>query len=164
MERKGLISLLILKILSEGEASGYDIMKKCGEVVGKKPSPGTVYPALRSLERGGLIRSKKSGRRRVYRLTELGVEYSERTKKLKSAYMAWLENLAKVVGHLFNMEKEKEFVSNEEIHWYLVAKLSPLAKEIVRLKEARVRDDEIDYVLKDAVEKLRGLARRNSAM
>ena len=67
-------SALILQTISQGYRYGFDIMDVTGL------ASGTVYPALRRLEREGLIKSKweaetlVEGRpaRKYYRLTGLG--------------------------------------------------------------------------------------------
>jgi PadR family transcriptional regulator PadR len=72
------ITALVLQAVARGHHYGFDIMEECG-----LPS-GTVYPALRRLERAGLLRSgwekaaeaRAAGRprRRTYRLTDTGRE------------------------------------------------------------------------------------------
>ena len=72
------ITALVLQAVASGRHYGFDIMEACG-----LPS-GTVYPALRRLEREGLLRSDwektkdahAAGRprRRTYRLTNTGRE------------------------------------------------------------------------------------------
>ena len=72
-------SALILQTISHGYRYGFDIMDVTG-----LPS-GTVYPALRRLERDQLIRSKweshalaqERPRRKYYRVTQLGSEALE---------------------------------------------------------------------------------------
>jgi DNA-binding PadR family transcriptional regulator len=72
------ITALVLRAIASGRQYGFDVMEACG-----LPS-GTVYPALRRLERAGLLRSgwedaeeaRSAGRprRRTYRLTSRGRE------------------------------------------------------------------------------------------
>ena len=72
------ITALVLQAIAAGHHYGFDIMEECG-----LPS-GTVYPALRRLERAGYLRSgwekaaeaRAAGRprRRSYRLTDTGRE------------------------------------------------------------------------------------------
>jgi len=72
------ITALILRAIASGHHYGFDVMEACG-----LPS-GTVYPALRRLEKAGLLRSgwedeaeaHAAGRpkRRTYRLTGTGRE------------------------------------------------------------------------------------------
>ncbi|MEU6247468.1 helix-turn-helix transcriptional regulator [Glycomyces sp. NPDC047010] len=76
----GQLDTLILATLRRGEAHGYAIITALREHSGERldlPS-GTVYPALRRLERAGSISgtwSQDTGRRRrVYALTEDGLK------------------------------------------------------------------------------------------
>ena len=70
------ITALVLQAIASGHQYGFDVMEACG-----LPS-GTVYPALRRLEKGGFLRSgwesareaRAAGRprRRSYSLTTRG--------------------------------------------------------------------------------------------
>jgi len=71
---RGFMEMHILKVLQTPH-HGYEIMKHIEqECVYWKPSPGSVYPLLRKLKKGGLITEKKSGKRNVYTLTKSGIE------------------------------------------------------------------------------------------
>ena len=75
---KGHLDLLLLRILSDGPAHGYEVITALRERSdGTFALPeGTVYPALHRLEEAGLLASAwdTSGtrRRRVYSLTAAG--------------------------------------------------------------------------------------------
>ena len=82
------ITALVLRSVAGGHRYGFDVMEACG-----LPS-GTVYPALRRLEKAGFLRSgwedareaHAAGRprRRTYRLTTRGQEaLSEAEAKLE---------------------------------------------------------------------------------
>jgi len=70
------ITALVLRAVAAGHRHGFDVMDACG-----LPS-GTAYPALRRLERAGLLRSRWENaaaaqaegrpRRRTYELTAKG--------------------------------------------------------------------------------------------
>jgi len=73
---KGSTAILILKVISEGDAYGYQIVgelkKRSGDVF--KLNEGTLYPILHTLEKEGYVKSyRKStegGReRRYYKIT-----------------------------------------------------------------------------------------------
>jgi PadR family transcriptional regulator, regulatory protein PadR len=76
---------MVLQTIGSGHVYGYTIMELTG-----LPS-GTVYPALRRLERDGLIRSQWEARkiadaelrppRKYYRLTRAGEEALEASRK-----------------------------------------------------------------------------------
>ena len=70
------VTALVLRAVAAGHVHGFDIMETCG-----MPS-GTTYPALRRLERAGMLKSSWESegdahaegrpRRRTYALTPLG--------------------------------------------------------------------------------------------
>jgi PadR family transcriptional regulator PadR len=75
---KGHMPTLVLAVLANGPAHGYDIMKQLAERSGHvfDLGQGTVYPVLYALEEEGLLRSRAQTvagrRRRVYSLTMAG--------------------------------------------------------------------------------------------
>ena len=76
---KGHLDLLLLQIVSEGPAYGYQVVSTLRERSAGVFDlvEGTVYPALHRLERQGLLASRWDSsaprRRRVYSLTAAGV-------------------------------------------------------------------------------------------
>ncbi len=52
--------------------SGQDLAHELEKRRGDKPSPGTIYPALKSLKQASLIREKRDGKSINYLLTENG--------------------------------------------------------------------------------------------
>ena len=52
---KGVLTLLLLRLLAERESYGYEVVQRLREVGLSEISEGTVYPALGSLEREGRI-------------------------------------------------------------------------------------------------------------
>ena len=52
--------------------SGEDIRAEIKKRRGTKPSPGTIYPALKSLKEACLIKEKKEGKTITYSLTPEG--------------------------------------------------------------------------------------------
>ena len=63
----------MLKIISENNATGYEIIKKVNELTGEKPSTGSVYPLLNSMANKGWIAGKKrvTGKT-IYKITDSG--------------------------------------------------------------------------------------------
>ncbi len=66
---KGFLSYLILWILSKNKMNGAEISKELEKRRGAKPSPGTLYPALKELKEKGLIESDDN---KYYSLTDKG--------------------------------------------------------------------------------------------
>jgi DNA-binding PadR family transcriptional regulator len=71
-DMRGMLSFLILYLLSKREMYGQEIAEEIAKRKGEKPNPGTLYPALKSLEVKGLVISSHTDQTRIYRLTDLG--------------------------------------------------------------------------------------------
>ncbi len=75
--RKGVVELCVLAVLRPGEAYGYEILQRLGQIEGLEFSESTVYPVLSRLARAGLLSvrtapSPRGPRRRYYALTQQG--------------------------------------------------------------------------------------------
>lgn len=98
------ITALVLRVVAAGHRYGFDVMEACG-----LPS-GTVYPALRRLEKAGLLKSRWESeseahahgrpRRRTYKLTSEGEEVlPEAERKLSEVH--------RLLGELTGPEPKK---------------------------------------------------------
>ncbi len=83
----GILKMLMLHIMADGEASGYDIMKKAETLTGEKPSTGSVYPLLKKMEREGWISGRTEDGKTFYRLTEVGREHVAQIKEAKYGFI-----------------------------------------------------------------------------
>lgn len=71
-DMRGMLSFLILFLLSKKPMSGTEIADEIGRRKGGRPSPGTIYPALKCLKEAGMIKEKKEGKTITYSLTKEG--------------------------------------------------------------------------------------------
>jgi PadR family transcriptional regulator PadR len=76
---KGVLSLLLLRVLADDESYGYEIVQRVQAAGFPDILEGTVYPALARLEREGrlatrLVSSPSGPARKYYRLTTAGHE------------------------------------------------------------------------------------------
>jgi PadR family transcriptional regulator PadR len=69
---RGMLSFLILFLLSKRPMCGQEIAGELGKRRGERPSPGTIYPALKALKEAGLLSEKRSGKAITYSLTQEG--------------------------------------------------------------------------------------------
>jgi PadR family transcriptional regulator, regulatory protein PadR len=74
---KGVLDLLVLACLTDGESYGYEIAKRLDEAGLGRIKGGTLYPVLNRLEESGLVQAEfrateRGPGRRYYRLTEDG--------------------------------------------------------------------------------------------
>ena len=92
---KGVVSLLLLRLLAEQESYGYEVVQRLQAVGFADVLEGTVYPALARLEREGrlttrLVRSPSGPARKYYRLTPAGHD------ALAAGTAAWSRHVASV--------------------------------------------------------------------
>ncbi len=72
-DMRGMLGFLILFLLSKKSMHGQELADEIAKRKGEKPSPGTIYPALKNLREMGFITSEeKQGKTIVYSLTERG--------------------------------------------------------------------------------------------
>ncbi len=74
-DMRGFLSFQILWELGKRPMNGQELAHEIAKRRGSKPTPGTIYPALKELERKELIQKindMKDKRLKVYRLTETG--------------------------------------------------------------------------------------------
>ena len=71
-DMRGFLSFLILFLLSKREMSGKELSEEIERRKGDKPSPGTIYPALKHLREHGFITESKQGKSIKYALTSGG--------------------------------------------------------------------------------------------
>lgn len=91
---KAQIKLLVLKKLNEDSYSGYDLMSELEEYLGKKPSPGYIYPLLKDLKDKKLIKETKKGKKNNYCLSVKGKKFLiELIKKKKEAMENMIDGL-----------------------------------------------------------------------
>jgi DNA-binding PadR family transcriptional regulator len=78
----GDMKYVILKVLKDKPMHGYEVMKALEEQTHGcyKPSPGTVYPTLQWLEDESLVKSDEVEGKKVYSITDAGLEFLEQNK------------------------------------------------------------------------------------
>lgn len=97
-EMKGYLSYLIIWILGKKSLNGAQIGRELEKRRGTKPSPGTIYPALKELKNNGLISVDSD---KIYSLTNNG------EKELISACKFFCQIF-------FDMKEMSDFCKNTE--------------------------------------------------
>ncbi len=74
--KRGMMPFLLLHLLAGGPRHGYDFMREFKERGGRwSPGPGSIYPTLSGLEEAGFVESRDEDGKRVYVITEKGLEH-----------------------------------------------------------------------------------------
>jgi DNA-binding PadR family transcriptional regulator len=86
----GLLKVFTLQELKNAEQTGYSLISRMQEVLGKRPSSGTIYPMLQSLVKKGVITFRQEQNRKYYSLTAQGKKtidslLQEKEKALRNA-------------------------------------------------------------------------------
>ena len=75
-DMRGMLGFLILFLLSKEPMHGQALADEIAKRKGEKPSPGTIYPALKNLREAGFIKEEedkiKDSKTIVYSLTPRG--------------------------------------------------------------------------------------------
>lgn len=150
------LQLLILALLAEKPAHGYEIIKALSERSGGfySPSPGMVYPALTYLEEIDYASVEAEGTRKLYRITEGGRAHLEQNREVVDNLLRQL----KWVGE--KMEHVRRAFGGDDSH----AEVSELRSARVDLRAAIVdkwgsADEEqrrVAEILKRAADQIRG--------
>lgn len=72
-DMRGFLAFTVLRLVAKRKMSGEDIRKELEKRKGSKPSPGTIYPVLKSLSGNGWIEeAEDNGKEKKYKLTRDG--------------------------------------------------------------------------------------------
>ncbi len=97
----GELRLVILQLVAEKPSYGYEIIKAIEERLsgGYAPSPGVVYPTLTLLEEEGFATvTSTEGNKKLYTVTEQGLEYLKTNEPVIKAIFGRIEQAGKVFG------------------------------------------------------------------
>jgi DNA-binding PadR family transcriptional regulator len=96
------LQLLILALLAEKPAHGYEIIKEIGERSGGfyNPSPGMVYPALTYLEEIGYASVEAEGTRKRYAITDEGRAHLAQNQRHADTILAQMRWMAEKMQHV----------------------------------------------------------------
>ena len=76
-----MLSFLLLFLLSKKPMHGQELASELEKRKGDRPSPGTIYPALKNLRESGFVHEKKEGKNIIYSLTKEGTRALEQAKE-----------------------------------------------------------------------------------
>jgi DNA-binding PadR family transcriptional regulator len=96
------LQLLILVLIAERPAHGYELIKAVEERSGGfyVPSPGVIYPALTYLEEIGYVTVEPEGAKKLYHITETGRQHLEQNREAADAMLSELERIGRKMEHV----------------------------------------------------------------
>lgn len=148
---QGLLKMWMLKIISEKEICGYEIIQKVGSITGKKPSTGSVYPLLKTMLNDGWIVGDSLGSKTVYQVTEEGRRVLERHGALKDDYARRISASYYLANETFT-DLHLVLSHNEDL-------INPLIVQVSRLLANGIQTQKIEDVLNKTIVELIKLER-----
>ncbi len=117
-----------MHILKKEKLTGYKLMKKIEEFTGFwKPSPGSIYPLLKTMEKEKLIKRTKEG----FEITKKGLEVE---KKLEMSKKRWEKGMIEFFSFATRMEEKKVLEEIEKVKRQNIdEKKRSLIKKFVRI-------------------------------
>lgn len=154
---KGLLKMCMLKIISMEKVNGYQIMKRVEVLIGEKPSTGSVYPLLKSMQNEGWIVGKKAGNKTLYEITDKGKEIIQKHDTLKE-HISQKVRESILLAH--NTFEDFTLALSKDFHLTVIENLdilSPLISEISRLQAEGITANKIKEVVSKARDEMQKL-------
>lgn len=104
---KSQIKLAVLRKLSVKDLNGYELMRELGINLGKKPSPGYIYPLLNDLKTKKFIKEKKSKNKNIYSITDSGRKL---LKELSKKHEETIKKMIKTFEPISDKEETNSFL------------------------------------------------------
>jgi formylmethanofuran dehydrogenase subunit E len=122
---KGLLKMSMLKIISENKATGYEIIKKVNELTGEKPSTGSIYPLLKSMESKGWITGTTVNGKTTYEITTSGKKVVQAHGSMKDYYVQKISGSISLAHGTFD-DLHVALIDNSTLVNPVVSKVSSL--------------------------------------
>jgi DNA-binding PadR family transcriptional regulator len=139
----------MLKIISEGKVSGYQIIKKVNELTGKKPSTGSVYPLLKSMQNKGWIIGKKANGKTIYEITDSGKKIVMAHGSMKDYYEQKISGSLSLANDTFD-DLHVTLINNSTL-------INPIVNEVSSLLAHGVAPEKINTILSKTLAALQKL-------
>ncbi len=164
---RGFLIYYLLHRISKGPVYGYELLQgieKCTDGAWA-PGPGSIYPLLRRLKQGGLVRARAERRGRirhwVYSLTPRGEaklkaameEFPLMARKANSVRRLWMEMIpASELPNAFLMSARTQFALAKELFDFKSGELDA-AVALRTLKQYAIElEAQMDWVTKKTLE------------
>lgn len=95
---------LILKLLQQKPMSGSQIIEELNEMMGWKPSCGSIYPMLNKIEQDNLATSQLIKGKKIYSLTKNAESYIKQEDKEKKELIQTMEKSYRLLESLYEID------------------------------------------------------------
>ncbi len=160
---RGFLKILIMEGLLTEDMSGYGLMDFIKQKTGKKPSPGSVYPLLKTLNEKNIISYKKIGVKKIYRLTKKGKNAIIRFKIEKEEIINRCQSMNKILDKVEASDlkcpdiNESDLIRNSDLLKEFNLNLTYLMKQ----NDFKKKEQKIRGIINQANNKLKRLRMKN---
>ncbi|MHA1265296.1 MAG: PadR family transcriptional regulator [Candidatus Helarchaeota archaeon] len=152
--RYGFFKILMLKIIaSNEEMTGYSILKTIESITNRRPSSGSIYPILKSMEKAGWIQARKEKDKIYYLLTSSGKEKLQEFNTIKHEFHQKIIESIKLADESF----EDSWVKAENPIFSEI--IISIFAEIIRLKQQGISPTLLTKTLQDFKKQLQSLSK-----
>jgi DNA-binding PadR family transcriptional regulator len=146
---KGLLKMAMLNIISENNATGYQIMKKVTELTREKPSTGSIYPLLKSMQNKGWITGTTQSGKTTYKITTSGKKVMQAHDSMKKYYEQKISGSISLINSTFD-NKSLVLANSSSL-------INPISNQVQSLLEHGITPEKITPVLSKALKTLQTL-------
>ncbi len=155
---KGFLRAAIIHALENERLNGYRIMKKIEKFTGFwNPSPGSVYPLLKTMVKEGLIKKDKNG---FYELTKKGEFLAKKLritkKQLKEDFVEYISLISGIDKSVVKKELKRKKGAIKIDH-STKKLLESIVKEAISLQRNKAKKAECIKILERTLKKLKKL-------
>ncbi|MFT4250722.1 MAG: PadR family transcriptional regulator [Candidatus Woesearchaeota archaeon] len=157
---------LILRLLLKEAHTGYSLVKHIEENTGWKPSWGSIYPALETLEKEKIITGKTQGRSTQYTLTKKGCEQAKHEHNKSDELLTEIIKRIRILDEILDEDLSVSIAYLEELKTgtnpflAIQDESEKMKKELYRLFEEQkitTKKKEINTILRKTNQELRKL-------
>jgi len=106
---RGHLKFLVIKLLEKEPMSGYSLMDNIEEIIGHRPSSGSIYPLLDTLSKNNLVNIKEDGKTKIYSLSIDGKNKLKEIKVKKKEIFEKITGMMHVLGNICDEHESKFF-------------------------------------------------------
>ena len=155
----GSLKFIVLKILSNGENSGYGIRKEMVKKVNWSPSYGALFPMLSKMEELGLITSRKDGRRNVYRITKKGQNILSDLSSIKNKVKKRIMKNIQTLGFLWDTDvKTIQMMLSDDVDFIVTPYVKELHNAVMKAmmgKHKKSTMKKVEKIIKTATKEIK---------
>ncbi|MGM5484755.1 MAG: PadR family transcriptional regulator [Nanobdellota archaeon] len=144
---RGFLKAIVLKMLEKEALSGTQIMDRVEANTGYKPSPGSIYPLLKSMRGEGLITAESFKKSKYYSLTREGIDKLHNVIRSRERLLEERANLISEIN-ISSEDKEGKLLRDDKKIAYLLQDWDDLKDIIIKLVSSKDYDQKRDRIKK----------------